>query len=110
MNSGKEETRLKEPSRLRKSGSPRGGPNKPDRMRKEGRKAMIDKATYINAKGLICPHCGADSIEGGFIEVEAGEALQDMSCCQCRGKWQDIYHLVDVVPLGKEELWLTPRN
>ena len=74
-------------------------------MRKEEQEAMINKTTYINAKGLICPHCGADSIEGGFIEVEAGEALQDMSCCQCRGKWQDIYHLVDVVPLGKEDPW-----
>ena len=64
---------------------------------------MIDKATYIKAKGLICPYCEAQSIEGGFIEVQAGEAFQNMSCYQCRGKWQDVYHLVDVVPLGKEE-------
>ena len=74
-------------------------------MRKEGAKGMVDKAAYIKAKGLICPHCGADAIEGGFIEVQAGEAFQNMSCSQCRGKWQDIYHLVDVVPLGKEDPW-----
>ena len=74
-------------------------------MIKEGLKTMIDKATYIKAKGLICPYCGAESIEGGFIEVDAGEAFQNMNCCQCRGKWQDIYHLVDVVPLGKEDPW-----
>ena len=64
---------------------------------------MIDKETYIKAKGLRCPFCGAESIEGGFIQVEAGEAFQDMSCSQCQGKWQDVYRLVDVVPIEKEE-------
>jgi len=64
---------------------------------------MIDKATYIKAKGLVCPHCGAESIEGGFIQVEAGEAFQGMSCSQCQGKWQDVYRLVDVTPLGRED-------
>ena len=64
---------------------------------------MIDKARYITTKGLVCPYCGSESIEGGFIEVIAGEAFQNMNCCQCRSKWQDIYHLVDVAPLGKEE-------
>jgi Zn-finger nucleic acid-binding protein len=64
---------------------------------------MIDKATYIKVKGLMCPYCGAESVEGGFIEVQAGEAFQNMSCSQCRGKWQDIYHLADVVLLRKEE-------
>jgi hypothetical protein len=63
---------------------------------------MIDKATYIRAKGLICLYCGSEAIEGGFIEIDAGEAFQNMSCSQCRGKWQDVYRLVDVVRLGKE--------
>ena len=72
-------------------------------MRKEGLERMIDKATYTKAKGLICPYCGAESIEGGFIQVEAGEAFQDMSCSQCQGKWQDVYRLVDLTPLGREE-------
>ena len=64
---------------------------------------MIDKGAYIKAKGLICPYCGAETIEGGFIQVEAGEAVQNMSCSQCQGKWQDMYRLVDVTPLGREE-------
>lgn len=63
---------------------------------------MIDKAAYIKAKGLICPHCGAETIEGGFIQVEAGEAVQNMRCSECGNQWQDVYHLVDVLPLGKE--------
>lgn len=64
---------------------------------------MISKGNYIKAKGLICPYCGAESIEGGFIQVEAGEAFQDMSCSQCEGKWQDIYRLVDLVLIEKED-------
>jgi hypothetical protein len=64
---------------------------------------MISKGKYIKAKGLICPYCGAESIEGGFIQVEAGEAFQDMSCSQCEGKWQDIYRLVDLVLIEKED-------
>ena len=63
---------------------------------------MIDKDRYIKAKGLFCPYCAAESNQGGFIQVEAGEAFQDMSCSQCDGKWQDVYRLVDVLPLGKE--------
>ena len=64
---------------------------------------MIGKEIYIKAKGLICPYCRAESIEGGFIQVEAGEAFQDMSCSQCGNQWQDVYRLVDVVPIEKEE-------
>jgi hypothetical protein len=64
---------------------------------------MIDKETYLKAKGLICPYCRGESIEGGFIQVEAGEAFQDMTCSQCDNKWQDVYRLVDVVLIEKEE-------
>ena len=63
---------------------------------------MIDKDTYIKAKGLMCPYCGAESVEGGFIEVDAAEAFQAMSCSRCQGKWQDVYRLIDMVPIGKE--------
>jgi hypothetical protein len=65
---------------------------------------MIDKAAYINGKGLSCPFCGAGagSIHGDFIYVEAGTAFQEMACSECDGIWQDVYHLVDVVAKGGE--------
>jgi hypothetical protein len=72
-------------------------------MRKEGLEQVIDKARYIEAKGLICPYCGGESVEGRFIWVEAGEAFQAMRCSECGNQWQDVYHLVDVLPLVKEE-------
>ena len=58
---------------------------------------MIDKGAYIQNKGLICPFCGAESIQGGFIQVDSGEAVQEMGCPECGGKWQDVYRLVDII-------------
>ena len=71
-------------------------------MRKEGLEQVIDKVRYIEAKGLICPYCGRESVEGRFIWVEAGEAFQAMSCSLCEGKWQDVYRLIDLVPIKEE--------
>jgi hypothetical protein len=59
---------------------------------------MIDKKAYIKGKGLICPFCKAESVQGGFIHVEAGKTLQEMNCLECDSKWQDVYQLIDVIP------------
>jgi hypothetical protein len=64
---------------------------------------MIDKASYIKGKGLMCPFCKSQSIEGGFIEVQAGEAYQEMGCAECQKKWQDVYRLADVLAVREEE-------
>lgn len=58
---------------------------------------MIDKESYIKARGLKCPFCQSESIEGGFIEIQDGRAFQEMGCIECEGKWQDHYQLMDVV-------------
>ena len=65
---------------------------------KKGQSTMIDKQAYIKGKGLSCPFCGAESIQGGFIHIEAGKAFQEMGCSECAGTWQDVYQLVDVIP------------
>ena len=59
---------------------------------------MIDKKAYINAKGLTCLFCGAESVQGGFVQIEAGKAFQEMSCTECEGAWLDVYKLVEVIP------------
>jgi formate dehydrogenase maturation protein FdhE len=64
---------------------------------------MMDKEQYIKTKGLTCPFCGSESIEGGFVEIDTGKALQEIACNQCRSKWQDVYELVDMVPIGRED-------
>jgi hypothetical protein len=63
---------------------------------------MTNKAMYIKAKGLSCPFCGGDSLEGGFVEIQAGKAFQQVACCECGNTWQDIYELVDMAPLERE--------
>lgn len=55
---------------------------------------MMTKEEYVSGKGLLCPFCGSESIQGGFIQVEAGVALQEMGCARCENRWQDIYRLV----------------
>jgi hypothetical protein len=59
--------------------------------------SMIDKEDYLKGKGLACPFCGSELLEGGFIHVETGNALQKMSCTECDGIWQDVFQLVDVI-------------
>jgi hypothetical protein len=70
---------------------------------RKGEKIMIDKKDYIKGKGLTCPFCGADSIQGGFIQIENGRAFQEMGCPECEGTWQDVYKLVDVIPKESTE-------
>ena len=51
---------------------------------------MIDKESYIKGKGLLCPFCEAESVQGGFIEIEAGKAFQD------------VYELIDIISYKRE--------
>ena len=64
---------------------------------------MMDRESYIRGKGLFCPFCGSDDIGGGFVNIETGEASQEMSCTRCNGRWQDLYKLVDLISNLKEE-------
>ena len=64
---------------------------------------MIDKETYIKGGGLLCPFCDAESVQGGFIQIEAGKAFQEMGCTECEGSWQDIYELIDFIPYKEED-------
>ena len=64
---------------------------------------MLDKNAYIQSKGLACPFCKAESIQGGFIQIESGKAFQEMGCTECERRWQDVYRLVDVISDEKGE-------
>ena len=63
---------------------------------------MIDRKAYVDGKGLACPFCKAGSVQGGFIEVDAGKAFQEMGCTECEGAWQDVYALIDIIPYQRE--------
>ena len=65
---------------------------------------MISKGEYIKGGGLVCPFCGFESLEGGFVEVDAGKAFQTVRCGNCHNKWEDVYELVDMIE-GREGFW-----
>ncbi len=54
------------------------------------------KRKYLN-KSHLCLNCGSSDIEGGSINVDAGGAMQDISCIVCGSTWSDLYMLDDAV-------------
>lgn len=48
---------------------------------------------YVDSKGVRCPYCGSDELEGQFVETNAGTAQQDMHCIDCEESWTDTYTL-----------------
>jgi len=61
---------------------------------------------YIAGGGGCCPFCGANSIEGGHIEIEGNCAYQEVSCLACDATWTDSYHLAAVIDTaGDGTVW-----
>ncbi|MDA8140773.1 MAG: hypothetical protein M0036_19165 [Desulfobacteraceae bacterium] len=48
--------------------------------------------------GILCPFCGQENIEGGFVETGFGRASQVMGCNDCDRVWTDIYtiHRIEI--------------
>jgi transposase-like protein len=52
---------------------------------------------YLDSKGVRCPFCKSDQIEGsGSISIEDYQAVQDVSCLKCKRTWTDVYTLSGV--------------
>lgn len=64
----------------------------------------IQKNSYLKIKGVKCFFCPSTDIEGGSVDIGAGEAMQEVKCNECSGHWTDIYTLTDVMDIeeGKE--------
>ena len=56
----------------------------------------MKKEEYVRNGGTKCPFCFKKNIEGGHIEVDAGEAFQEVQCHDCEKRWRDIYTLIDL--------------
>jgi|HubBroStandDraft_4_1064222.scaffolds.fasta_scaffold2483032_1 hypothetical protein len=54
------------------------------------------KQQYLLIGGVRCPYCGSEDIQGESVEINAGEAVQEVNCNACDGQWYDIYALVRV--------------
>jgi hypothetical protein len=47
------------------------------------------KQKYLSICGVRCPYCGSEDIQGEAVEINEGEAAQEVNC-------YDIYALVRV--------------
>jgi hypothetical protein len=69
---------------------------------KRGAKTAVteaDKIAYIREGGVRCLFCEAEDVHGGSIEIDAGVATQEISCCVCDATWTDQYTLNSVTDL-----------
>ena len=53
----------------------------------------LSTVEYVEAGGGQCPFCLSHEIEGRFIEVNAGTAMQPINCLGCGKRWTDVYEL-----------------
>lgn len=58
-------------------------------------------ADYADTGGRHCPVCGSENLTGEALTVEAGQAVQDVSCGRCHATWVDVYNLGHYVDLER---------
>lgn len=56
-------------------------------------------AAYVENGGVRCPFCDASDIHGRNVEINEGQATQEVSCCACDGAWTDVYMLSQITEL-----------
>jgi len=54
---------------------------------------------YIEKRGVHCPKCESQNIEGDSFDVDENGANQQMACIDCDFEWFDIYKLVGIEEL-----------
>jgi hypothetical protein len=53
-------------------------------------------SNYLEGGGVHCIYCGDSSIIGESVEIDAGRAMQCVTCENCDRTWTDIYTLTHV--------------
>lgn len=64
----------------------------------------MSQEEYVKKRGLQCPNCASDQLEGDSVEIDAGIAWQKVSCLDCDSSWTDCYDLT-----GFNQLQVSPR-
>lgn len=54
---------------------------------------MKSQREYIRTSSR-CPCCDSSDVEGGFVEIDAGAAFQNVGCINCEFSWTDNYKLI----------------
>lgn len=53
----------------------------------------LRRIEYLNNKGMRCPICRSNNIEGGSFEADDNTSWQPCSCAKCGAEWNDVYYL-----------------
>lgn len=62
-------------------------------------KKSLSDARYVRFKGQRCPYCRSPEIEApGGVEIDGGNATQEIRCNNCERDWTDLYYLVGYLP------------
>ena len=55
------------------------------------------RLNHVVTKGVVCPYCGDESIEGDPVDIDNGEARQVVHCSNCMMDWTDVYTLSSII-------------
>lgn len=69
--------------------------------RKEVKFPKMTSEGYVERKGLYCPVCRSDQIEGSDISFDGGYMDQFMCCLACDATWYDYYKLAGYTALER---------
>jgi predicted RNA-binding Zn-ribbon protein involved in translation (DUF1610 family) len=56
---------------------------------------------YKQNNGIKCMFCGWSQLQGGAVEIESGQASQQITCPACGASWTDVYVLSNAVNIEK---------
>jgi transposase-like protein len=60
-------------------------------------------AQHVKDHGAHCPFCSSDEIEGDGVEIDGGDAYQDVTCNDCGAEWSDRYQLASFIVYVRPE-------
>jgi hypothetical protein len=58
---------------------------------------------YFEHKGLRCPYCKSNMVEGDSVEVGGDTAWQEITCNDCGAGWTDLYTFSGITGDNQEE-------
>jgi hypothetical protein len=61
-----------------------------------GSQVLTDEQYYLQHKGIRCPFCHSDELDGGSVTTNEGGAEQSISCLNCDSEWTDRYTLTGI--------------
>jgi DNA-directed RNA polymerase subunit RPC12/RpoP len=59
-------------------------------------------SAYKEQNGEKCMFCWRPQLQGEDVNIESGQASQNITCAACGATWTDVYVLTNAVNISKE--------